>query len=569
MAKKYLSMLLGGTLTTIVITVMLMSDSVIAGVFINSDAMAGVTLVTPLYSLAAFFCSVISIGVPTLYTTEMGKFNKERADRVFGFGLLMAIVVGISLFVLTSMFGEMYLRMSSPTEDIMSHARKYLSWMRFTILLLPIQNLICSAVYSDGDETVATIATGVQGAGNIVLSIIVSPGMGTAGIGLASFLFNIVSILILILHFFKKNNSLRLGLYFSFNVMKGVARYGIIDSSAYLFLSVFTAILNAFISAQFGAEYLTLASVITMCREFQVLFDGIGQAAGPIFGVYVGEQNHEGLRTSYSLANISAIAEGIIVTLVLIIIAPFVPQFLNIANPELAEWVVTGVRLIALNSVFISILYLLTSYYLLIDKIAMGVAACALRDVVLNTGLALVLGRIFGLYGMFIGIAVGPAIAYALFMLYLRIRYGKKDCPLLLSKVPGNENTFMFSLNTEPDEIITVQEKAEVIMNEHNLDKKTVGRVMLLIEELYILIRQMNGNKAVLAECTIILRDDGVQIISKDDGVSFDMADEDVSTVSLSAYTIASYLEKKDYGNRHLTTMSFNRSSFLIKFKQT
>ena len=127
----------------------------------------------------------------------------------------------------------------------------------------------------------------------------------------------------------------------------------------------------------------------------------------------------------------------------------------------------------------------------------------------------------------------------------------------------------MFSLNTEPDEIITVQEKAEVIMNEHNLDKKTVGRVMLLIEELYILIRQMNGNKAVLAECTIILRDDGVQIISKDDGVSFDMADEDVSTVSLSAYTIASYLEKKDYGNRHLTTMSFNRSSFLIKFKQT
>ena len=210
MAKKYLSMLLGGTLTTIVITVMLMSDSVIAGVFINSDAMAGVTLVTPLYSLAAFFCSVISIGVPTLYTTEMGKFNKERADRVFGFGLLMAIVVGISLFVLTSMFGEMYLRMSSPTEDIMSHARKYLSWMRFTILILPIQNLICSAVYSDGDETVATIATGVQGAGNIVLSIIVSPGMGTAGIGLASFLFNIVSILILILHFFKKNNSLRL-----------------------------------------------------------------------------------------------------------------------------------------------------------------------------------------------------------------------------------------------------------------------------------------------------------------------------------------------------------------------
>ena len=61
---------------------------------------------------------------------------------------------------------------------------------------------------------------------------------------------------------------------------------------------------------------------------------------------------------------------------------------------------------------------------------------------------------------------------------------------------------------------------------------------------------------------------DGVQIISKDDGVSFDMADEDISTLSLSAYTVASYLEKRDFGNRHLTTMSFNRSSFFIQYEQ-
>lgn len=45
------------------------------------------------------------------------------------------------------------------------------------------------------------------------------------------------------------------------------------------------------------------------------------------------------------------------------------------------------------------------------------------------------------------------------------------------------------------------------------------------------------------------------------------MADEDISTRSLGAYTVAMYLEKKDFGNRHLTTMSFNRSAFLIKGK--
>ena len=55
MRKKYFSMLLGGTLTMMVVSIMLMSDSIIAGAVLGSDAVAGVTLVTPVYSFSAFF----------------------------------------------------------------------------------------------------------------------------------------------------------------------------------------------------------------------------------------------------------------------------------------------------------------------------------------------------------------------------------------------------------------------------------------------------------------------------------------------------------------------------------
>lgn len=55
-----------------VVSVLLMSDSVIAGTVIGSDAVAGITLVTPIYSLAAFFGAVFSLGVPIVYSTEMG-----------------------------------------------------------------------------------------------------------------------------------------------------------------------------------------------------------------------------------------------------------------------------------------------------------------------------------------------------------------------------------------------------------------------------------------------------------------------------------------------------------------
>jgi len=160
--------------------------------------------------------------------------------------------------------------------------------------------------------------------------------------------------------------------------------------------------------------------------------------------------------------------EGIGVTLFLVIVAPFVPRFLNVADPELARQVVICIRLTALDSTFTSLLYLVTSYYLVIDRIALGTVACALRDVLLCASFAVVLGKVFGLIGMFIGLAVAPAVAYGLLMLYLRARYGREDCPLLLSKVPGSDKSWLFQLTVEPVQIIDLQKKVEAVLLENH-----------------------------------------------------------------------------------------------------
>lgn len=564
MSKKFSSMLLSGTLTWMVVSILSMSDSIVAGVAIDSYAVAGVTLVTPIYSLSAFFGSLFSIGVPVLYTTEMGKFNKEKADRIFGTGMFLSILIGSILFILVNLFGEVYLSSSSPLKEVLSKANEYLYWMRFTILILPLQTFIGAMVLSDGDESISNIANVIQVVGNIIFSIILSKLMGIYGIGLASFLFYAISIVILFIHFLKKNNSLRLNLYFSLDILKGVLHYSLIDSSSYLFLSIFVVIVSTFVSTKYGPEYLILASAIMLCREFQVLFDGIGEAINPIFSVYVAEKNHKGLRFAYSLANKAAIIEGICVTIFLMLIASFVPQVLNISDPMLIHTVIIAIRLVSLNSIFVSLLYLLTSYYLVIKHITLGLIVCAMRDVVLSIVFIIILGGAFNLTGMLVGIAIAPVIAYILLMIYITLRYGSKDCPLLLSQVEEAKNYYLFNITTKHDEIISMQKEIEMILNKHSVNKRTISETMLLIEEMYVLISQMNNNKEVFVECTVFVHPNGIQIISKDDGVSFDMADENISTKSLSAYTVSMYLEKKEFTNRHLTTMSFNCNSFFI-----
>ena len=564
MSKKFSSMLLSGTLTWMVVSILSMVDSIVAGVAIDSYAVAGVTLVTPIYSLSAFFGSLFSIGVPVLYTTEMDKFNKEKADQIFGTGMLLSILIGSILFILVNLCGEIYLCSSSPLKEVLSKANEYLYWMRFTILILPLQTFIGAMVLSDGDESIPNIANVIQVVGNIIFSIILSKLMGIYGIGLASFLFYAISIVILFLHFLKKNNSLRLNLYFSLDILKGVLHYSLINSSSYLFLSIFVVIVSTFVSTKYGPEYLILASAIMLCREFQVLFEGIGEAINPIFSVYVAEKNHKGLRFAYSLANKAAIIEGICVTIFLMLIAPFVPQVLNISDPMLIHTAIIAIRLVSLNSIFVSLLYLLTSYYLVIEHITLGLVVCAMRDVVLSIAFIIILGGVFNLTGMLVGIAIAPAIAYILLMIYITLRYGSKDCPLLLSQVEEAKNYYLFNISTRHDEIISMQKEIEMILNKHSVNKRTISETMLLIEEMYVLISQMNNNKEVFVECTVFVHPDGIQIISKDDGVSFDMADENISTKSLSAYTVSMYLEKKEFTNRHLTTMSFNCNSFFI-----
>lgn len=92
-----------------------------------------------------------------------------------------------------------------------------------------------------------------------------------------------------------------------------------------------------------------------------------------------------------------------------------------------------------------------------------------------------------------------------------------------------------------------------------------VGKVKLIIEELYMLIREKNGNKKVLSELTVFLHPDEIKIITKDDGILFDISEEDVNVTSFVAFAVSAYMKRLGQNRRHLTTMSFNRSAFIIK----
>ena len=121
--KKYYPLLISGTLRLIVITLLVMSDTIIAGLLIGEDAVAGINLVTPVYSLSFFFGGLVSIGVPILYNNAMGRYEKKEADELFGNGMTAALAIGIILFIVVMLTGDYWLRICHPTQSVLDEAR--------------------------------------------------------------------------------------------------------------------------------------------------------------------------------------------------------------------------------------------------------------------------------------------------------------------------------------------------------------------------------------------------------------------------------------------------------------
>ena len=563
-STKYRYMLLGGTITAVLFSLLYMTDMLIAGILLGEEAVAAVNLVLPFYSLTSFFSMVISLGVPILYSNQVGAFQREEADRTFGTGLVLSLVTGAVLMIGLTLFGDAWLAYYRPDAEVLRSAREYLSWMKFAALVMPAEELLFGMVYADGDETISTAGNLLSSASNVLLSVILCRRMGIRGLALATFVSLLLSLGLQFLHLLRKGNTLRLCLAFSRKTLTDIVSFSIVDSCAYLFLFVFTAVMNRFAVRMFGTDMLIMVSVIALVKEAQLVFDGIGEAITPILSVYLGEENYPGVREVWRLARRTANIEALVVAGLLFAFAPRVIGLLSIQKPEIFELACHGLRILSLGLIFTCRLYLDSSFDILEDKIPLGVLVSALRDVFLPLPLAMLGGLAFGIPGMFAGVMLSQPLAYLLSYLAVLIRYGKENYPLFLAEKETARKVKLYEFPVTPELVVSLRDQLAEMLRQNGYSSSTVNKAALLFEELFMDIRDHNGGKTVLAECTVEMGEH-VRMIVKDDGILFDQTDEDREVDSLRGYVISRTITAFARNPLHFLTLSFNRSAYVIE----
>lgn len=565
MTKKYWSMLLAGTVYMSIATALVMSGSVIAGVMVGQDAVSGINLVTPLFCAATFLGSLFSIGVPILYSKEMGAFNKQKADQAFGLGLGMTALLGLAMMVFSLAAGDWYLNFFRPGQNVFLHAKRYLFWMSFVFFVMPLCSYFSEMVIADGDETIPMIAGGVQIFGNIGASALLCRFMGTAGISLGALLSNAVSLMVVLTHLFKKTNSIKPGVFFSWGAIKSVFRYSFIDSSSYLFLAAFSFFIDKFVSWRFGEKALPIAATVLLVTEARLVFEAVGLAIGPIVSLYLSEGVFGGARKIYGLAKRVCMAEGVFLCLAFNIFAPSVPAILGISDPETASLAILCARLISLGYAFTGCLYLASCYYLMREKIKLSFMICFIRDALVSIPAATLAGFFWGPRGMFAGLAAAPFLAAGISALIVRLKYGKAEYPLLITELEKKQKYLWREFDVVPNEIVRIRDEAEAALKARGYGGKFVNRVMTLIEEMFMYVYDKNAGKQVQAECALIMKDGAVEIIEKNNGTVIDFADADMPADSFRAFFTNSIIKGYSLRPRHLIALSCNRNVFRIE----
>ena len=300
--------------------------------------------------------------------------RKQRADEIYGQGLIISVAIGLLSALLIFAFRDVYFRVSGIEGEILENALQYYRFLPINAFLTIVVFFLEQMVYSDGDELCNNICYGFQIGGNVLLSIILTKHLGMTGIILGSVIGNGLGILVCLWHFFRKENTLHFVWHLSFRDFLMTSRYSIVNSCVYICWGLMDYVMIGFVSARYGQSGLITLAVVVSLIEFGVVMDGVGTALQPLIGTYFGEKNHALIRRVMRSGVKAAILEGVAATALIWIFSKQFCALFGITGGDALAPSISAIRIVSLGFVFCSMVSLTTSYYMLIDRI--GLATC-------------------------------------------------------------------------------------------------------------------------------------------------------------------------------------------------
>ncbi|ULQ60958.1 MATE family efflux transporter [Brucepastera parasyntrophica] len=412
----------------------------------GSDGLAALNIVLPVYGIINGLGLMLGIGAATLFTILQGRGRPGEADSVFSHALMIAAVLGLVITCCGFYFiGPIakFLGASGATAPLSEEYARVI--FAFTLPFI-LNNILVAFVRNDHGPRLAMTAMLAGSLGNIILDyVFMFPlDMGMFGAALATGFAPLISMLILSVHFIRKNNSFRIARTpviiqrFASICSLGVPSF-VLEFSSGIILFSFNQVLLRISGNSAVAAYGIVANLAIIVVA---IFTGIGQGVQPLISRNFGINN---MRNVYRLYG-AAVGLAFILGTVFYLIGFFFPgpisSIFNTRHDEqLGRMAATGIRLYFLAFFVMGFNNVTISFFSSISQPAPSFIMSISKGIIITVPVLLLFSQLFGITGVWLTVPAAEFLTMLMGVIFLLTNKERRGTRLFRIRAERNAGT--------------------------------------------------------------------------------------------------------------------------------
>ena len=392
--------LLAASGSSMVACVFGMIDAMMVGQYHGPVGNAALAVFNPLWSIFYSLGLLVGIGGSVLFANARGQGDEKKAQEYFTLSMIYGAILSALCVLVIGLFHEPLFRLFGADDALLVLAKAYFWPVLFAIPFSLFISVLSAFLRNDGNPGLATQAVVIGGVINAIgdYFFVFALDMGIAGAGLATSIGQIITALVMGLHFVSKKNTLHFVRISSWlGKIKNISVAGFSTGINDLAMGVISVLFNRQIMKYLGTDALAVYGILIQCTVFvQCLAYGTGQAAQPILSQNYGARKYDRIGTCLRYSIYTSVVMGIVCTGVLLAVPNmFVRLFMN-PTPAVLEIAPNILRIYGISYLMLPFNIFATYYFQSVMQANTAAILSVGRGVVISGILILLLPAIMG-----------------------------------------------------------------------------------------------------------------------------------------------------------------------------
>ncbi len=396
---KYLSAAFGSALISCIYGVV---DMAMVGQYHGPNGTAALAVVAPVWNIIYSLGLLMGIGGSVIFSTKRGSnaVHDSSEMQYFTVSVIGSVLLAILSWVGIFCFEKPVLTFFGADETLLTMAETYMMPILWVFPLFLFNQMLAAFLRNDNDPGLATFGVLSGGIFNIFgdYFFVFTCDMGIYGAGLATAIGSAISFLVMLTHFVKKTNTLRL--VKPTGVLRKLKEITVTGFSTFFIdvaMGILTVLFNRQIMKYLGTNALAIyGPIINVSTFVQCCAYSVGQAAQPIISTNYGAGKGGRIREALRFALWTTAFFGLFWTVLSMAVPQLYIRIFMTPTDEILAMAPDIIRAYALSFLLLPLNIFSTYYFQAIMKPSVAFVVSVARGLVISGALILLLPTVVG-----------------------------------------------------------------------------------------------------------------------------------------------------------------------------